>query len=340
MIAYLNKLRLAASVQYTLGFDSFYGGSASGDGVYSSGTVVNITATDGAGHTFVRWIGDVSEIADIYDPTTTITMDADYNIAPLFYHDECLAYKADIEGKPGATPLSESLADYLNGFFHAAITTNNYYSKLKQLIIGLTCGGVAASGGEDAIASTSVTWVNSPTQDSLIGVVFNGTNQYANSNKQANTTFTSANDWQEFAFPIVGITPGTTMIIVGAASSASSQARLYANVSGVTRTRGTSNISADATALVAEELLLGSRSSNVRLDTYQDGVSTGNSTTTSTGALPSLNIFYGADNNAGTPGSYCDGRWCFFGLASGLTSTDVANFSADVKTFLTNIGAI
>jgi len=51
--------------------------SGSGDGVYASGTIVDITANSPpSGQVFDAWIGDTSGIADVNDETTTITMPA------------------------------------------------------------------------------------------------------------------------------------------------------------------------------------------------------------------------------------------------------------------------
>jgi len=51
--------------------------SGSGDGNYTESTVVDITAdTAPSGKEFDEWIGDTSGIADVSDPTTTLTMPA------------------------------------------------------------------------------------------------------------------------------------------------------------------------------------------------------------------------------------------------------------------------
>jgi hypothetical protein len=51
--------------------------SGGGDGDYSASTEVDITADAAAsGRFFDRWTGDTSGIADINDPTTTLTMPA------------------------------------------------------------------------------------------------------------------------------------------------------------------------------------------------------------------------------------------------------------------------
>ena len=73
---------------YDLTIASTHGGSVTtpGEGTftYDEGTVVNLTATPDAGSGFVRWAGNVKTIANVGDPTTTITMNGDYSITAYF----------------------------------------------------------------------------------------------------------------------------------------------------------------------------------------------------------------------------------------------------------------
>jgi len=57
-----------------------------GEGVftYDEGTVVDLVAEPAEGYRFVEWTGDVGNIADVYDATTTITMNGDYSITANF----------------------------------------------------------------------------------------------------------------------------------------------------------------------------------------------------------------------------------------------------------------
>jgi hypothetical protein len=75
-------------VTYDLTIDSTDGGSATtpGEGTftYGEGIVADLAATPDAGYRFVEWTGDVSTIADVEDPTTTITMNGDYSITASF----------------------------------------------------------------------------------------------------------------------------------------------------------------------------------------------------------------------------------------------------------------
>jgi uncharacterized repeat protein (TIGR02543 family) len=60
--------------------------TAPGEGLFSYGygTVVNLVATPASGYRFINWTGDVGTIADVNDPTTTITMNGHYSILANF----------------------------------------------------------------------------------------------------------------------------------------------------------------------------------------------------------------------------------------------------------------
>jgi hypothetical protein len=57
---------------------------AVGASTHYEGTVVNLTATPDTGWEFVNWTGDVGTVADVSDPTTTVTMNGDYTITANF----------------------------------------------------------------------------------------------------------------------------------------------------------------------------------------------------------------------------------------------------------------
>ena len=77
-----------SSVQYQLSISSATGGSVTtpGEGTFThnAGELVNIVASPDSGYQFGEWTGDVSAVADIDDPTTTISMDGDKNITAQF----------------------------------------------------------------------------------------------------------------------------------------------------------------------------------------------------------------------------------------------------------------
>ena len=75
-------------VHYALTISSTEGGSVTtpGEGTftYQDGETVDLVAEADAGYRFDGWTGDVDTVADVNDPTTTITIDADKTIAAAF----------------------------------------------------------------------------------------------------------------------------------------------------------------------------------------------------------------------------------------------------------------
>jgi uncharacterized repeat protein (TIGR02543 family) len=75
-------------IEYDLSIASTAGGlvTTPGDGTstYDEGEVVNLVATPDAGYQFVNWTGDVDDIANVEDATTTITINDDCSIAANF----------------------------------------------------------------------------------------------------------------------------------------------------------------------------------------------------------------------------------------------------------------
>ncbi|MGB5926018.1 MAG: hypothetical protein WBH01_08040, partial [Dehalococcoidia bacterium] len=78
----------SSGVEYDLTIASTAGGNVTipGEGTfpYDGERVVDLVATPDAGYRFVEWTGDVGTIADVYDATTTITMNGDYAVTANF----------------------------------------------------------------------------------------------------------------------------------------------------------------------------------------------------------------------------------------------------------------
>ena len=70
------------TVRYTITSSSGTGGTVTdpGEGLfrYPAGTVVNLVAKPDRGYRFACWTTNAGTIADIYDATTTITMNRNY----------------------------------------------------------------------------------------------------------------------------------------------------------------------------------------------------------------------------------------------------------------------
>jgi hypothetical protein len=77
---------------YSLTISSTEGGEVTtpgeGTSIYAASTVVGLLAEPGEHYHFVEWTGDAGTIADIYAPSTNITMDDSYSITANFELDE------------------------------------------------------------------------------------------------------------------------------------------------------------------------------------------------------------------------------------------------------------
>jgi hypothetical protein len=74
--------------EYNLIISSTEGGEVTSPGegtfTYDEGEVVNLVANPASGRKFVNWTGDVDNIANFEDATTTITMNDDYSVKANF----------------------------------------------------------------------------------------------------------------------------------------------------------------------------------------------------------------------------------------------------------------
>jgi len=108
-------------VKYDLTITSTAGGSVTvpGEGTitYDEGEVVNLEATPDAGYRFVNWIGDVDEIADVDDATTTIAMNDSYSITASFEEIPKARYGLTIASTAGGnvTTPGEGIFNYDEG---------------------------------------------------------------------------------------------------------------------------------------------------------------------------------------------------------------------------------
>ena len=72
--------------------------SGTGSGSYAEGTVVSISATVPANYSFVNWTGDVANIDDVNDPTTTVTMPASAVTITASFASDGIRHSADTNG--------------------------------------------------------------------------------------------------------------------------------------------------------------------------------------------------------------------------------------------------
>ena len=94
-----------APAQYNLAISSTDGGEVASPGegafAYDEGEVVSLVAITTSGYQFINWVGDVDDIADVKDATTTITMRGDYQITANFEAIPPLQYNLSISSTAG-----------------------------------------------------------------------------------------------------------------------------------------------------------------------------------------------------------------------------------------------
>lgn len=82
LVAGIAGCGIIGAPQYNITISSTSGGSVTdpGEGLfrYAAGTVVNLVAEADRGYTFVCWVTNADSIPDVYDATTTITLNKNY----------------------------------------------------------------------------------------------------------------------------------------------------------------------------------------------------------------------------------------------------------------------
>jgi len=184
-----------------------------------------------------------------------------------------------------------------------------------------------------------IAWINTPTHANT-GVTGNGTTQYGR----------------------LGVIPSVDMTLGDTHASqyyrTNTQANIIGNLNGGSTQRilfqnrqTADNMSTDhydttvgkgriTTANAdARGLGISTRISHTDLRTFLDNVQFGSTAITdaSGDSLPTVEFYTMAYNNAGSPALFSDGELCFNSVGTGLTSADVANLTALVQTYQTNV---
>jgi hypothetical protein len=123
--------------QFTLTVSSSSGGSVTTPGeatfAYDEGTVVNLEAEPEEGYSFVKWIGDVDDLADVTAASTTVTMNDDCSITATFkFGTGCFIATAAY-----GTPSAEQI-DVLREFRDAVLAGSTAGSRFVALYYRLS----------------------------------------------------------------------------------------------------------------------------------------------------------------------------------------------------------
>jgi hypothetical protein len=228
---------------------------------------------------------------------------------------------------------------------------------IEELIDGLTADGVFAKLDRlwvfaqptqaealvDLVASATATAVNSPTFAAYLGYTGDGSTSYIDSN--FNPATAGGNYTQNSA--CIGLWAITT----GTGSSQQRQGwhdtgpvtltALNVHYFGGAEIRGQINSAVGSTISSATATKLGliTRTGANAATLYSDGASVGtDNTTASTVITDAVNIFFGATNGDGTPGSFSDEQMACAVIGGGLNSTDASNLWTRLRTYMTAVG--
>jgi len=135
------------STQYTLSVASTPGGTVIHPGIgtfpYPAGAIVLLEAVPAEGYGFTHWSGNVSNVADVDSPTTTITMNGHYSITANFAYGHFIRTWYDLDNvrddltgyyilmndldanTPGYTELASDVANQGKGWQPIATSSNN-----------------------------------------------------------------------------------------------------------------------------------------------------------------------------------------------------------------------
>ena len=104
------------------------GGSVTGPGEgifpYDAGAVKQLVASPDQGFRFVNWTGAVGTIADVTDPTTTITVNGDYSITANFIRVYTLVVNSPVPPQGGAVAPAPGTYTYDTGAQIELLATN------------------------------------------------------------------------------------------------------------------------------------------------------------------------------------------------------------------------
>jgi hypothetical protein len=150
-------------VQYTLTISSTAGGSVTTPGeatfTYDAGTVVSLVAAQDTGYGFVNWAGDVGTIANVNTPTTTITMQSNYNIIARFLPGVVAAKTQTVTGYGIVDAIDEAdIEVVVNGT--ATVTIAKYATNPHPPTSTLASGGYGVPASLDLFALDTFSELN------------------------------------------------------------------------------------------------------------------------------------------------------------------------------------
>ena len=133
---------------YDLVISATTGGNVTSPGegafAYDTGAVVSLSAAPDTAYQFVNWFGDVDTVADVYDPTTTITMNGDYSISANFTSDNIALSKPTVasswrigyppENAVDGTPAGWCSGDWVPGWIEVDLQDTYNIGRIRLTV--------------------------------------------------------------------------------------------------------------------------------------------------------------------------------------------------------------
>lgn len=217
------------------------------------------------------------------------------------------------------------------------VNGGNIFAKFTQLLL-LTNGDISANevnfvnpGTKDGIL------VNSPTV-ALSGTTLDGATQFIRNQINASTELT-LNDFS-FTFAIRNAPAAiNSAFAMGVYTSSISQLNIRPRlITDVAAIRSYSTLE-DTIANTTGGLFTGTRRANNDLQMYKGATAGTPTTTVETKTPPSLEIFTGCLNNAGTENNFlASNEWFLTGIMSGFTTADVQDWNAAYNQWISDLG--
>jgi hypothetical protein len=249
------------------------------------------------------------------------------------YDPDAQAYFDRVATAGGSLTTPEM--DAWNTFVLSA-KANSYYSKFKAFHCFIL-GSTDIEHGQNAISSSyTYTWNNSPTQANT-GVTFNGSSQWANTNFNPSTDF-STNSASIGVWSSSASTANVNQIDFGCDNSTSFYLGIkYRDLSNnqIGNWAGTFAMSASSTASVTGLFVTTSDASTVK--TYAGNTETA-SASGGSGSRPNQNLGLGAWNKNSGLSDYSDKTFQMAFIGTSLSATDVININTDFQALKTTLG--
>lgn len=264
------------------------------------------------------------------------------------YDSDAQAYFNAVTTAAGVDTLSAPEKGYVNTFVLAA-KSHAYWTKLKLIFIFCSSQGTATqnltgslvplyAGGGALTSAVNHGFVNAD-YSAATGLTGNGTSKYLDTGFNPSTSLTANNT--HFAIYNRSSTADGGRSGAGDGSGSFTAYMPYAD--GVfyddmyDGTVGQGRLASPSAIGTPYGFLLGTRRASNDHQIYRNGTSL-NSNATSGGTMPSLNIYIFAINALGSPSGYTNANLSGASIGTGLTGTDVTNFSTDFNALETSLG--